>query len=171
MTPVVVCSTETDQIRLTPFPAFGGKLNHHSITASTMGADSTYKLLLFFKRNPELSPSQFKAYYEANHVPMVMELAQNAKGLLRYTRRYLQHDASDPSLGNPFTVFGTPAPTVDFDIVNEVAFETKADATEFARLMYGIEENRERVLQDEEKLFVRSQMRGMLVEELVSIRD
>jgi hypothetical protein len=134
-----------------------------------MPSEPLYKMLLFFKRNPELSPAEFKAYYEANHVPMVMDLAQNAKGLLRYTRRYLQHDASDPALGNPFTVFGTPAPTVDFDIVNEVTFESKAAAEEFARLMYGIEENRAKVLKDEEKLFVRNQMRGILVEELASI--
>ena len=110
-------------------------------------------------------------YYVQTHVPMVMEMAQTAKGLLRYTRRYLQHDASDPSLGNPFTVFGTPAPTIDFDIVNEVTFATKADAVEFARLMYEVETNRERVLRDEEILFVRNAMRGMLVEELVSVQN
>lgn len=134
-----------------------------------MSNEPVYKMLLFFKRNPELSPAEFKAYYEANHVPMVMELAQDAKGLLRYTRRYLQHDESDPEFDNPFTVFGTPAPTIDFDIVNEVTFETKAAAAEFARLMYGIEENRARVLKDEGKLFIRSQMRGYLVEEIASI--
>ncbi|KAF2685878.1 hypothetical protein K458DRAFT_417070 [Lentithecium fluviatile CBS 122367] len=128
-----------------------------------------YKLLLFFKRNPSLSPSEFKAYYEANHVPMVMEIAKDCKGLVRYTRRYLLHEASDPELDLPFTVFGTPTPTVDFDIVNEVTFRSKEDAAEFARAMYGIEENAKKVLADESKLFIRNQMRGMLVEEIESI--
>lgn len=128
-----------------------------------------YKLLLFFKRNPNFSPAEFRTYYEANHVPMVMELAQNSPGLLRYTRRYLDHTASDPALGNPFTVFGTPVPTVDFDIVNEVTFRSKAEAREFARLLYEVEENKVKVVADENKLFIRNQMRGMLVEEIVSI--
>ena len=116
-----------------------------------------------------MSPSEFRSYYEANHVPMVMSLAQNATGLLRYTRRYLDHSASDPANNNPFTVFGTPAPTIDFDIVNEVTFESKASAEEFARLLYGVEENSTKLLKDETKLFLRDRMRGMIVEEIVSI--
>jgi hypothetical protein len=134
-----------------------------------MDLSPKYKLLLFFKRNPSLSPTEFKAYYEANHVPMVMDLAKDSKGLLRYTRRYLDHDGSDPSLNNPFTVFGNPAPTIDFDIVNEVTFDNKANAQEFAKALYGVEENAKKLLADENKLFIRNQMRGMIVEEIVSI--
>jgi hypothetical protein len=134
-----------------------------------MDLSPKYKLLLFFKRNPSLSPTEFKAYYEANHVPMVMDLAKDSKGLLRYTRRYLDHDGSDPSLNNPFTVFGNPAPTIDFDIVNEVTFDNKASAQEFAKALYGVEENAKKLLADENKLFIRNQMRGMIVEEIVSI--
>jgi hypothetical protein len=135
-----------------------------------MSAEPQYKLLFFFKRNPNLSPADFKAYYEANHVPMVIELAKTAKGLVRYTRRYLDHEASDPAAGNPFPVFGTPVPTVDFDIINEVTFSSKAAAGEFANLMYGVEENAAKVIADENKLFLRNKMRGMLVEEIVSIQ-
>src|SRR4051812_31612409 len=104
-----------------------------------MSTKSQYTLLLFFKRNPDLSPSEFKKYYEANHVPMVVELAKEAKGMLTYTRRYLDHEASDPSLAaeNPFTVYGTPAPTVPFDIVNEVTFDSKESAAKFSEIFYG----------------------------------
>ena len=133
-----------------------------------MPGDSQYTMLLFFKRNPNLSPADFKEYYEANHVPMVLAIAQEAKGLLVYTRRYLDHEASDPSLENPFTVFGSPASSVPYDIVNEVTFETKESAAEFSRIMYDIAENRAKVLADEDKLFIRSQMRGMIVEAVVS---
>ncbi|KAI9719363.1 MAG: hypothetical protein M1828_006264 [Chrysothrix sp. TS-e1954] len=134
-----------------------------------MTTPSQFKLLLFFKRNPSLSPSEFRSYYEANHVPMVMSLSASSRGLLKYTRRYLDHAGSDPSLNLPFTVFGEPVPTVNFDIVNEVTFESKEAAAEFARLLYGVEENRAKLVADEEKLFIRSEMRGMLVEEIASI--
>ncbi|PVH72170.1 hypothetical protein DL98DRAFT_596261 [Cadophora sp. DSE1049] len=95
-----------------------------------MTTEPRYTMLLFFKRNPDLSPSEFRAYYEANHAPMVAEIAKTAKGLLCYTRRYINHEASDPALNNPFTVFGSPAPEIPYDMVNEVTFETKAHAAE-----------------------------------------
>ncbi|KAF3012245.1 hypothetical protein E8E14_011055 [Neopestalotiopsis sp. 37M] len=135
-----------------------------------MSSETQYTMLLFFKRNPNLSPAEFKTYYEANHAPMVRDIAKDAKGLVTYKRRYLDHAASDPSLGNPFTVFGEPAAagTVPYDMVNEVTFATKADAAEFSRIMYEIEENRVKVLEDEDKLFVRGSMRGMIVETITS---
>jgi hypothetical protein len=36
--------------------------------------------------------------------------------------------------------------------------------------MYGVEENAAKVIADENKLFLRNKMRGMLVEEIVSIQ-
>lgn len=39
--------------------------------------------LLFFKRNPNLSPVEFRAYYEKNHARMVREIAKTAKGYSR----------------------------------------------------------------------------------------
>jgi hypothetical protein len=74
-----------------------------------------------------------------------MELAKESKGLLCYTRRYLDHEASDPAPENPFTVFGDPAPTIHFDIVSEVTFQSKVQVQEFARALYGIEKNATRV--------------------------
>lgn len=65
---------------------------------------------------------------------MVIEMAKTAKGLVAYTRRYLNHEASDPALGNPFTMFREPVPRVSFDVVIELTFETKEDAAEFERL-------------------------------------
>ncbi|KAH6638667.1 EthD domain-containing protein [Truncatella angustata] len=132
-----------------------------------MPSEPQYTMLLFFKRNPNLTPAEFREYYEANHAPMVLEIAKTAKGLVCYTRRYIQHDASDPSHGHPFTVFGQPAPTVPYDIVNEVTFQTREDAADFSRMMYETE-HATKVLEDENKLFIRDQMRGMIVETLVS---
>jgi hypothetical protein len=135
-----------------------------------MSTSPKYTLLLFFKRNPSMSITDFKEYYESNHVPMVMEHAKTSKGLLRYTRRYIDHEASNPSLNNPFTVFGTPAPTLDFDIVNEVTFDTKENARRYADAFYGVAENAEKTIAEENKLFIRNQMRGMIVEEIASIQ-
>lgn len=130
-----------------------------------------YYFLLFLKRNPAISPAAFRAHYEAHHAPMVMEIAKTAKGLQSYTRHFLGHEASDPALGNPFMNYGEPVPTVPtvpFDVVNKVIFETKAAAGEFSRLMYEAEENKEKVLEDENYLFLRSQMRGMIFDAEVS---
>ncbi|KAF2844910.1 hypothetical protein T440DRAFT_473021 [Plenodomus tracheiphilus IPT5] len=134
-----------------------------------MNAPPKYKLLLFFKRNSSISPSEFKAYYEANHAPLIMEIAKTYKGLLRYTRRYLDHEASDPASKNPFTTFGTPAPTIEFDMVNEVTFSSRAAAREFEQALYGIQENATKAAKDEITLFDQNLMRGMIVEEIVSI--
>ena len=159
-------AVDPNQTQLRSPPA--SNLRFHCHPTPSMSAEPRYTMLLFFQRNPSLSPAEFRTYYEANHVPMVMEIAKEAKGLLTYTRRYLDHKASDPALASPFTVFGNPAPTVPYDIVNEVTFETRKDAAEFARIMYDVEENRAKVLEDENKLFVRSQMRGMIVQTVAS---
>lgn len=137
-------------------------------TRTKMSTEQQYTMLLFFKRNPKLSPAEFREYYEANHVPMVVSIAKEAKGMLVYTRRYLDHDASAPKMNNPFTIFGSADATVPYDIVNEVTFATKENAEAFSRIMYDVEENREKVLKDEETLFLRNEMRGMLVQTVVS---
>lgn len=98
-----------------------------------------------------------------------MEVAKHAKGLLRYTRRYLDHEASDPALKSPFTTFGTPVPTIDFDMVNEVTFSSREEAQKFEQALYGIQENAQKAMADETALFDRNMMRGMIVEEIVSI--
>jgi hypothetical protein len=144
-------------------------LKNQNWSPPSMDSAPQYKLLLFFKRNPSLSGTEFKVHYETNHVPMVMNIAKDFKGLLHYTRRYLNHDASDPALKNPLTVFGIPVPTIDFDVVAEVTFDSMSSAQEFEKRMYNDEENAKTLLEDENRLFVRSQMRGMLVEEIVSI--
>lgn len=76
---------------------------------------------------------------------------------------------SDVTTGNPFVVFGDPAPEIHFDIVNVVAFQSKADAVELSRMMYEHKENSIVILKDEEYLFIRSQSRGVVVNKSVSI--
>ncbi|KAI9703035.1 MAG: hypothetical protein M1820_006026 [Bogoriella megaspora] len=138
-----------------------------------MSTTAGYRLLMFFTRNPELSPSEFRSYYEANHAPLIMELANSAPGLLRYTRRYIDHESSLESTGNPFVMFDAGVPPFDFDVVSDVVFEGRQQAETFARTMYNLEDSvKEKILKDENKLFVRSKMRGMVVkEEIITERS
>ncbi|KAL9087903.1 MAG: hypothetical protein Q9165_006465 [Trypethelium subeluteriae] len=132
-----------------------------------MSKKPEYKLFLFFTRNPDLSPAEFRAYYEAKHVPLVMEVAKTASGLQRYKRHYIDH-ASSLDSGNPFTVFGAEVPPFDFDVVSEVVFQSKEQAEGFAKTMYSVEENAAGFVADENKLFIRNKMRGMVIEEIIS---
>ncbi|KAH6866265.1 hypothetical protein B0T10DRAFT_573684 [Thelonectria olida] len=134
-----------------------------------MANEPTYSMLLYFKKNPKITHEEFKDYYENVHAPRIMEITQSAKGLIAYTRQYINHDHSDAATSNPFVAFGSPVPEIPFDIVNAVTFQTKADAVEFSRMMYEDEENSVKILKDENYLFVRSQSRGVVVDKSVSI--
>lgn len=121
-----------------------------------MSTESQYSICLFFKRNPSFSPAEFRAYYENKHVPLVGEIVKGLKPTISNTRHYLDHEASDAALNNPFIgAFGDHELTVAYDVVTRVTFETKADALEYERVMYGIEENRVKIRADEDKLFLR----------------
>ena len=48
----------------------------------------TYTILLFVTRNPKLSPSEFKPYYENVHIPLAQRLC-NGNWPFNFTRRYL----------------------------------------------------------------------------------
>lgn len=142
-----------------------------SSTIVTMAAPQ-YKMLFFFARNPKLSPAEFKDYYENKHFPLLQSLVEtmpqhgidtSSKPLL-YKRRYIDHEASDPKAGNPGT-FGAHLPPIEFDVVMELVFQDKEKAGGFAKVLYGIEENAKKIVADEEVLFDRAKMRGVVVEE------
>lgn len=64
-----------------------------------------HKLLILLKRKPGLSTEEFRAYYEEEHVPLVMPYMA---GLVVYRRYYL-----DPVEG---------AQEQEFDVVTELCF-------------------------------------------------
>lgn len=74
---------------------------------------TTYKILLFMKRRPDLSVAAFRDYYEQHHAPLC---ARSISGVSRYVRRYV-----DP-LPHPETGPGE----LPFDVVTELWFDDEA---------------------------------------------
>ncbi|QDK33524.1 EthD domain-containing protein [Sphingomonas sp. IC081] len=73
----------------------------------------TYKILLFMKRRADLTPQQFRDYYETRHAPLAV---RHARGLSRYVRRYLEPQV------HPETGAFTDGP----DVITELWFEDEA---------------------------------------------
>jgi hypothetical protein len=124
---------------------------------------STYRLLFFFARNANLSLPEFKQFYEATHAPRVSALTDDPSTRpLLYKRRYLDRgEASQKS------AFGEGALVVpeEFDVVTELVFENKEQAERFKERLYGVEENREKMLEDEEYMLSSRKRGGAVVEE------
>jgi hypothetical protein len=74
-----------------------------------------FKLLLFLKRNPRLSPEAFRELYETVHAPWGLSNMRGS-GARRYFRRYA-------------TLLGAPrggATELDFDVVTELWYDDRA---------------------------------------------
>lgn len=133
---------------------------------------STYKVLFFVARNPQMTPAEFKDHYENKHVPLLKSLLGTMKqhGIhessrpLQYRRLYIDRDASDPKSGNP-GIFGETAPIIEYDVVTEMAFSDKDAAAGFVQLLFGIEENAKRIMADEWKLIDVAKRKAFVVEE------
>lgn len=76
------------------------------------------KLIALIVKQPRLSAEAFKAYYEANHAPLVARLLPMIN---RYTRSYLPDTSAVPGKG------GVPS----FDVLTELWFKNEADLAAF----------------------------------------
>lgn len=134
-----------------------------------------YKSLLFIVRNPDLTPAEFKDYYENHHPQLIWSLMATLKahGIderstpILCKRRYIDHDSADPKLGNPGTT-GADLPPIECDVITEVVFQRKELAEGCAKVLYEIEENATKLTADEEKMIDRGKMRALVFEEFVS---
>lgn len=72
-----------------------------------------YKVMAFLARKPGISREEFRAYYEANHAPLVGRLAPR---MAAYRRNYLDFD--EP--------FKRDEDQIGFDVVTEMEFEDRA---------------------------------------------
>jgi uncharacterized protein (TIGR02118 family) len=140
--PVLVSSTETtDELSVTQ--------------------EQPMKMVVMFRRRQDLTPQQFRDYYENKHAPLALTLFPYLKG---YRRNYIRHDLvhrrSQPE--------GAPAP-LDFDAITEIVFESKADYERMVREMTD-PAIRDRVVEDEKKFLDRSATVVLMVDEYASPR-
>jgi hypothetical protein len=76
------------------------------------------KLIAMFRRNPTLTPEEFRHEYETAHVPLALKYFPYFKDYRRnYVRRDLAHRRAE----------GEAAQTLDFDVITEITFESPAD--------------------------------------------
>ena len=111
------------------------------------------KMVALIKRKPELTPEQFRDYYEAHHAPMALRLLPM---LARYQRDFVLRDGTPE--GDAFP---------EFDVVTQIGFETRADYDAFRGRLAEPDVLAE-VRADEAKFLVSDWTRSFLVEERAS---
>jgi len=115
-------------------------------------AATTFKILLFMKRRPDITVEAFRDYYENSHAPLC---AKYSAGVSRYIRRYV-----DP---RPHPETG-PASEMDFDVITELWFDD--EATFNGTLGYiTTSVMPDNIIEDEMNLFDRSSFRIATVAE------
>ena len=77
-------------------------------------SEPIYKILLFLKRRPGMTPDAFRDYYENHHAPLC---AKYASGISRYMRRFVM-PAPDCATG--------ASEELPFDVITELWFEDEA---------------------------------------------
>jgi uncharacterized protein (TIGR02118 family) len=122
----------------------GGEGQPRLVEVSREGA--MFKIMILIKRRPDMSMDEFIDYYENHHAPLGLRVIRNMKG---YTRRYLT------PLGDG---------ELPYDVATEIVFDDEAD---FERGMGYVNEptNRAELTADEERLFDRSTITFIKVEE------
>ena len=112
-----------------------------------------FKVMLFVKRKPGLTPEQFRARYEGGHVPLV---PHEMKHLRQYRRNYVTHTPGQPEL--------------DYDVVIEFWVDDKAAWK--ATAAYASDPVTGRTLAEDAEAFMdRSTMRFVMVDEEITDVD
>lgn len=111
-----------------------------------------FKVMVMIKRKPGMSMQAFIDYYENHHAPLGASKVPNLK---RYVRHYIR------PYGNAIYAADAEPP---YDVLTEIAFDDEAD---FERGMAYLTEPETAALigADEEKLFDKSSIRFMVVED------
>lgn len=129
------------------------------MTGALVTQEQPMKMVVMFRRRQDLTPEQFRDYYENRHAPLALTLFPYLKGYKRnYIRRDLIHRRAQPE--------GVAAP-LDFDAITEIVFDSKAD---YERMVKDMTDPaiRDRVIEDERKFLDRSATVVLMVEEATS---
>jgi hypothetical protein len=81
-------------------------------------------VLLFFSRKAGISPEDFKAHFEKNHIPLIQSLAGNAFPV-KHTRMYITREA-DANGDYPAQVIMGKQEDFDYDAIAQMEFEDAA---------------------------------------------
>ncbi len=111
-----------------------------------------FKVMILIKRKPGMSKEDFIAYYENNHAPLGSSKAPNMK---RYMRHFLHPYGNDVYAADP---------EPPYDVATEIWFDDEADFQRF--MAYLTEPETARIIgEDEEKLFDKSSIRFLIMED------
>ncbi|KQX23529.1 MULTISPECIES: EthD domain-containing protein [unclassified Sphingomonas] len=117
------------------------------------------KLLCLLKRKAGMSAEAFRAYYEANHVPLITRLLPF---FTAYERNYrdARYDFAPAHVDDRFT-------GPDFDVVTEISF---ASVEDYQRMLDALADPAigEPIRRDEEKFLDRGSLALYMVETLAS---
>ncbi|KAF7513053.1 hypothetical protein GJ744_011319 [Endocarpon pusillum] len=93
---------------------------------------SHYIIVSFETRKPELSPAEFKDYYDNVHVPVIQE-AMGSSFPKSHARYYVKQQSEDPNNANstlPLVLIGSVA-DIDYDALVIMTFENRQQFLEF----------------------------------------
>ncbi len=112
--------------------------------------------MVLFRRRRDLTPDQFREYYETRHAPLAMRLFPYLK---EYRRNYIRRDIHHQRAGGE--ALRTP---LDFDVVTEIIFSDRGDYQRMVRDMAD-PAIREQVVADEQQFIDRSATVVFIVDE------
>jgi EthD domain len=129
--------------------------------------------LAFLTKKLGMPASDFISSYETRHVPMINRLAGPENIPLVYKRRYT-HRGDETRIrvraskdGEEHAIEG-PGETVDFDVVTEIAFESKDRQQAWMAALIKNGEGGRVISEDEERFLDRGGTRSHVIEEFVT---
>jgi hypothetical protein len=118
-----------------------------------------YKILMFMKRRPGMSPEAFRDYYENHHAPLCQKYV--SPGVRRYIRRFVTPHP------NPETGADDE---LQFDVITEIWIEDEAIFRGTVKYL-ATSTMPDEVVEDEKRLFDRSKTRMATVVEFESAKS
>jgi EthD domain len=105
------------------------------------------KMIVLFRRKPELTREQFCDHYEHHHAPLALKLFPYMK---EYRRNYIRQDVTHRR-----TEAASAAVTLAYDVITEIVFTTDAD---YRRMVHDMTDAviRDQVITDELRFLDRS---------------
>jgi hypothetical protein len=108
----------------------------------------------YLSKRPELSAEDFTAYYESNHVPLILSLAPAPQV---YKRHYVKH-ADQANLRDD---------ALDFDVITELGFTDRADFLDWISAVTSGPAG-DLVAADEARFLDRSRTRSCVIDDRVT---